>query len=356
MKELRIFVAGVASNTPMKDVIKYFRQFGKGVKIQAQLSNGTMQLNSLNYMQQGHFILQVGSTRTYDSILAADHHKLLGRTLMCRPFLTGPDLYRANNNNNKRRIILKHVASTVNQKYVKTLMEQRYGRVENIFPFKSEKSSRKQIEVVRKYLSYSIMFESQDSASMAVAEDKIKLADSLFCSAERFRVTKRRKQGCKPEASTLTSVKKNAGLTPQDSLPLITIEVQKSQKKIAIPQIYQILKTRSKSQRGFSTNDDRRNRHKSTRRTESHDRSTTTASYGGYEFSQYLISRCSLVKPTAKLYRKIREENAGYLAAFELKNAWSSKTNTKFRTARCRHGINIVENDLYQIDGVASIA
>ena len=337
MKELRIFVAGVASYTPMKDVIKYFRLFGKGIKIQAQFSNGTVQLNSLNYMQQGHFILQVGSTRTYDSILAADHHKLHGRTLMCRPFLTGPDLYRANNKNNKRRIIPKHLASTVNQNYVKTLMEQRYGRVENIFPFKSEKSSSKEVKAVRKYLSYSIMFESQDSASMAVAEDNIKFADSLFCSAERFRATKQRKLGCKPEASTLISVKKNARLTPQDFLPLITKEVQKSQKEIGNLQIYQILKTRSKSQQDFSINGDRRIRHKSTRRTESSDRSTTAASYDGYEFSQYLISRCSLVKPTAKLYRKIREENAGYLAAFELKNAWSSNTNTKFRTSRCRH-------------------
>ena len=136
MKELRIFVAGVAINTPVKDVTKHFRQYGKDIKVQVHNSYESVTLNSQDYMQQGHFILVVGSKRTYTSILAASSHKVNGRSLMCRPFLTGSDLYRANSISNKKRIIIKHVPFTVSQKSLKALMEQRFGKIENIFPFK----------------------------------------------------------------------------------------------------------------------------------------------------------------------------------------------------------------------------
>ena len=356
MKELRIFVAGVAFNTPVKDVTKHFRQYGKDIKVQVPKSCGSVILNSLDYIQQGHFILVVGSMNTCISILAANSHEVNDRSLMCRPFLTGSDLYRANNKNNKKRIILKHVPFTVNQKSLKALMEQRFGKVENIFPFKSEKSGNNQIEAKRKYNSYSIMFDSHESALMAVAEEIIRLSGSTFCSAERFNTSYQRKKGFKPEPNTLTSVKRTAQFTPQSTLPHTTNEVREKKKKTASLQIHRVVKTRSRSQQGFSIRDGQSIRYESRRRTRSHDRSTITASYVGYELSQYLSDICSFVKPTAKLYRRIREENGQYLAAFELKNAWSSKNNTNFRTARNRHGYNPVRIDEHQIVDTIFIA
>ena len=200
------------------------------------------------------------------------------------------------------------------------------------------------------------MFESHESAWIAVAEDRIWITDTIFCSAEIFRIATQTKVGCKPEANTLTSVNCMAPLTPESSLLLTTKLVREIKKKVATALIHRIMKIRSRSQESIPICNDRRIRYGTTRRTRSHDHSVIAASYVSYEINQYLTDGCSSVKPTAKLYRTIREENAQYLAAFELKNAWSSKNNTKFRTARTRHRSNLVQIGRNQIADSISIA
>ena len=123
MKECKLFVADIAYNTPLKDVIRYFSQFGSNIRIQRQISNSkTMNYARGSRIQDNHCMLEIRDKKIYEIILITENlqiSQISGRSLMCEPFLTDLDLNRSNAKNNKKRDIVKYVPPCITSNAVK---------------------------------------------------------------------------------------------------------------------------------------------------------------------------------------------------------------------------------------------
>lgn len=326
-----MFVAGIAANTPADVVLGYFSQFCCHAKIVGQRSAGKAGGCKDSRIYRGHCILEVGSREAYDRILDYQQHLISGRSLMCSRYLLGTQLFKENAKNNKKRIIVKNVPSSVCQSALAALMEDKFGRIQNIYSFKSERSALTESKVKRKHLSYSIMFESHTSARAAAEQEIINLSESSFCIAQRFRLNNRKFRGMKvgdtiKNSSILTKGALQYGREKGD----LRIEIQDPKEESArhSPKAMkhsssvnrELANLVSPKKRSFSCDepsDDRIGRRR-------------------YEFTQYLILESSRTKPTKKLYQLVRREEAEYLSAFELRNAWWSRNNYRLQFGKSR--------------------
>lgn len=330
MSPLKIFIAGIGHKTSINDIITLFSQFGGCIKIDSRSISTQSGHQSTSTISQGYCIIKVTDSIVYDTIINTGQLQLHGRSLMCSPYLSGTQLFRSNANKNKRRIILKRVSASICELDVRCLIEDQFGPVDNMFAFKSEKSVRGRCRYLRNYLTYSIMFADLQSADKAVFKGWLELPGGAFAVIHKF-----------------STLKKGQAIKKADSKTSKGEEVCARMKSHVFNSEYHLRKTLPDYESLYTTNKtDFRNPRvarsvspsfkrstndlKSTRRTASTGRIYISGGFTGYQFKQLIANECRSVKPTSKLYRKLREHDSEYLSAFEFKNSWWNKNNCCF--------------------------
>jgi hypothetical protein len=245
---------------------------------------------------------------------------------MCKPYLTGVNLYKLNARNNKRRIILKFVPSYLRVKEVRNALEDQFGEIEEIYPFLSD--SKYHDESRRKYYTYSVMFVNPSAAQKVANLNVIQLKVGVHAQVEKYA----KKKGRTHKDSDEDHKHKNKPLQPEkvnNKIWPASISPKCSEGQINSSHI-PIRKengSRSKSEKRLSKGNLIHTTSK-VRRTSSLERLyLVPKGFQRMKLIEMLRTTCSFLKPTSNLYYLLRSEDFEYIATFELKNAWISNTN-----------------------------
>ena len=325
MKKLQIYVAGIPTSTTTVELSACFSRHSYLVRVETTSKFPTGD-NSQRFVLDGHCVISVADTTTYESILTNKRILLRGRRLMCSEFLTGTKLYKLNAMNNKRRIILKYVPSYLSEIEVKDSLERQFGKVERFFSYLSE--HKEADESRRRYKAYSVMFDQISVAQVVADRNVIELKYGINATVEKYnrkRVNKvpeaRTSKGTTCNLSTIDNLsRKNLASTN------LTCVLPASQPIVKCPEnktFHFRSKPRAKTMEDFP-----KSTQFNTRRTCSVERSAIVARGNRRtQFIEELRAVCPHLKPNSKIYRLLRSEDFEYIATFELSNAWISLTN-----------------------------
>lgn len=195
--EYRICVTGAPKYVRSHEVAEYFSAFGP---IRVRRFNppiGKPKVWKGGQVRQGptilrHFILITDSENTYDSILKFKTFTFNGRSLGVIPIRTGWELKKHYERINRRKIILKKVPSEITIDALRELIESRYGPVETMYEFLTD---RREIPAItptetpdqgesnsngkKRFKSYSLVFESLDSLALLPEGPRVILKDDI---------------------------------------------------------------------------------------------------------------------------------------------------------------------------------
>lgn len=328
MKNYQIFVAGIPCLTSAQEVTMCFSRLNYVVRVE-QSSFPTLFAKNQRLVVDGHCVISVKNLSSYEGILSHGEIKLKGRKLMCKPYLTGVNLYKLNAQNNKRRIILKSVPSFLYERDVRHSLEKKFGKIEQFFPFLSD--NRTPEESKRKFTSYSVMFEDVNSALWAVEANVVELKEGIYANIEKFSRKRKELNDQKQTKTTLGNFstiedlgKRNHEPTTLDNL----VKDRRAKRKLLYkPKSFRrrhrsLVNQPCKDNLPYQTLQDRSTR--------SLERTTLIpAGYQRLELIEELCAKCSHLKPNSKIYRLLRCENFEYSATFELKNTWISSNNLR---------------------------
>lgn len=172
----KIFVSGFSRHTTAAQVAEYFAPFGF---CQIEKYESFFKRHQTKHDFQGgdgYFILSDLHPNTYSRILQATPHMFAGRCLDVCPLKTGLDLILYNSQKNQRKVLLKKVPASISQDYILAQLLTRFGPVERIFSYKSDKGPAGIYPVDTKLITYSVTFKGKISAAKA-AEKKHLLID-----------------------------------------------------------------------------------------------------------------------------------------------------------------------------------
>lgn len=189
-KKLKIFVAGVNSDSSANTLLQYFAKFGKVSFVHPFIGNEGPKSpqHKKGHQRSGNFVLTVQDRKTYDTILSHRNHYLQGRNLICSPFLTGRSLMAKNFEANKRRFILKFVPSMLEEANLLDYLENKFGPVECLFKFKSETTELEDMQFTSKrFRTYNVMFADRESAVQFSLVEEIVVDNWACIKVEKFR-------------------------------------------------------------------------------------------------------------------------------------------------------------------------
>lgn len=165
--QLDLYVAGFPAQTLPQDLHSYFSAFGRILRVTFSLKKPAGLQGDTARSDIRYCLIKPADLATQQRILE-HQHLLNGRWLICRPYLTGPELLSTNVKHNKRRVILKHVSSLLRESMLLYLMELHFGKVERMFAYKSE--TWQPAEINRRFYTYSVMFSRPKDAKKLVDE------------------------------------------------------------------------------------------------------------------------------------------------------------------------------------------
>ena len=161
----KIFVGSLPGFMTESQVLEFFSKYGKIGSIEIKPRQDNPSKNS------GYCVLQVHNKVSFHKIISFEHLEIFpGRYVVCKPFMKGTELKKATRNLDKRRLIVKHVPSSIKEHDLRLYFE-RYAAVENIFPFHHDSSPvdsnirSKRNKFTSKTLTYSLVFDTVEDAN-----------------------------------------------------------------------------------------------------------------------------------------------------------------------------------------------
>ena len=302
----KIFVAGIPTVTPDFEVLKYFRRFGDVVWIDRSRGNPSQTEED----HRNHCILYMRDKASVNAVLRMAPHAVGGRRVMCKEYLEGSQLFRQNLDYNRRRVILKKVPADLSEAQVRRYLEQAFGEIDTMFCFLPESNKDRKFHQ-RQYRSYSVMFKLAQSANQAALAKIIYLKDQQRTIVERFKKSKQvARQVWQTKARKMNSLELIPGtVTKKRSLSFFAKENNLDSNN----------KLKDRSSRAYSSEGEG-----------TYDRTGCKR----HQFASHLVDICSRIKPTSKIYSKIRQEDFSYLASFHLKNSWTGLNNIRLNPGR----------------------
>lgn len=141
-----------------------------------------------------HFILITESESIYSTILKLKSIMFKGRSLGVIPIRTGWELKKYYEKINRRKIILKKVPGQITLDELREFIESRYGSVENMYEFLTDRrdtdtpsvqpSERTYLNASnssgqKRFKSYSVVFESLDSLALLPKDSQVNIRDDI---------------------------------------------------------------------------------------------------------------------------------------------------------------------------------
>lgn len=162
VKNLSIYVAGIPSQASRSEIKKYFSQFGSIERVVTFEDKGRRSIFTGDDRMpiRGFCIVTPRSKHTFDRILEHSEHRFGDRILACRKYVNGLELQQQNKLLNDRRVILKQVPLSIEEKTLKKTLELIGGQIEMFFAFRPDTELKRQ----RKHLTCSAMFSDSRGA------------------------------------------------------------------------------------------------------------------------------------------------------------------------------------------------
>ena len=186
--QAKIFVGSLPGFMTESQVLEFFSKYGKidGIDLKQRQDNPNK--------NTGYCVLLVHNKVSFHKIISHEHLEILsGRYVVCKPFMKGTELKKATRNLDKRRLIIKHVPSSIKEQDLRRYFEW-YAAVENIFPFHHDsspvesKATSKHIKSSTKSLTYSLVFRTVDDANRFYSKHPNNLIEvnDMSLSIEKF--------------------------------------------------------------------------------------------------------------------------------------------------------------------------
>ena len=298
----KVFVAGISSSTSNSEVLKYFRSFGLVAKIDRSFGDS---LSTIGDSQDvgARCILGIRDYNTVQRILHHSQHYVGGRRVMCKEYLEGSQLFKQNHNNNKRRVIIKRIPFNIKEKDLHYYLNANFGPIELMFCFMPDSKKEEKISH-RQYRSYSVMFKEAFSTLEAIRANFIYFKNGQTAIIEKF---VKSKQIARQNWQFLSNKVK--------SIPLKKLNKKLKVRSFSLQVLNNIVRKNIESNRAFSSDGGKH-----------YDRTGCKR----HQFACHLVDSCSSVKPTKKLYCRIRQNDFNYLSSMELKNTWKSQSNLRY--------------------------
>lgn len=178
-----LFVSNTAAYTSIDDIRSYFSAYGHIVDLQTSRSS---KMNK-------KLVKLVADPLTCSKILDGCPHVIDGRTICCKAYLQGRDLYKSNADINNRRVVVKGVPVRVTEVDLRVFIETRHGMVDTMFEFKPDnQAAYASVKYsIRKYSSYSVVFKEKYSACSFVSEGLPLHIFGPLAKVEKFKYCKR---------------------------------------------------------------------------------------------------------------------------------------------------------------------
>ena len=161
-----IYIAGIVHYATSADIKRYFSSFGKIERISTfeDRSQNWASTEGERSAMRGFCIISTKSLKTFQSIMNAEEHWFMGRRLNCQEYVQGEDLQSHNKMLNDRRVVLKQVPLSIDEKKLKHTLESIAGEIEMFFTFRSSLETKKS----KRNLTCSAMFKSTKDAQKLI--------------------------------------------------------------------------------------------------------------------------------------------------------------------------------------------
>lgn len=252
-----IYVAGVPKKVSRQGLYEYFAKFGRISQITTAGSPNSVPMDKEEeFGQKGFCLISTTSWDTFSFILGYQAHVLLGRSIYCTKYQEGSSLMRQNRMNNQKKIIIRGIPPYLDMNSLKLLLEQTIGKVELMYQFK-EISLPQDPSCRDPSKSFSVMFEEKSSAHHLLNLKQVSFNDSTL-HVEKFRPASKRTKYYIP---------------PHLTNPMVPIEIEKCDSLM-------------NSTQGKST---------------------------GTDTSTFLGTPMDFVRPTTKMYHRLRTEQSNFI-------------------------------------------
>jgi hypothetical protein len=125
-------------------------------------------------LKRGFCILQALDKESYIKALSRAVYEFQGRSLRVSEFLTGDQYIEMCSEEDSRKVVVKKVPTQVDSNSFTNCMENFFGKIRRMYRFEPSSAYANTITTV-KYASFSVEFETKESAEKAVLTGKILL-------------------------------------------------------------------------------------------------------------------------------------------------------------------------------------
>ena len=166
---LLLFVTGIPSKTTAREIEDLFLDLGQFQILCLKSTKDTTKIqfaNPLPNLRRGFCILEAMNPFSYFAALEKVQIKILNHSLKITKFLIGRELDEFTKEEESRRVVVKRVPHNLPQEYLIRALERHFGLIRRAFQYEVP-SKKRSCKSLGKYCSYSVEFDSAESARLA---------------------------------------------------------------------------------------------------------------------------------------------------------------------------------------------
>ena len=297
MKALKVFVVGIPEGYGPHDLKACFEKRGHKITVPS-LTNITDFVGKSKSKSKGHCVIEVLDIGTYADVLNGCPIELAGKPLSCRPFLEQSVVLKAKKYRNARRVFIRNLPESCSQATLKYALEQEFGVVACIEP-SSEIDDRGLTQ------EYSVIFENDTDARKAGQKGMVDVEGDLATIVPYTATRTKHSTEIFQDYQALSPV--NFPHRGQSSHHL------RSSAKIGLvgssTRLYAGALKRDRSDPGFSCYNQKTAELKPFSRSRTRTKPSASQKLKRAAFICELVQTTHALKPTAKIYHTIREED-----------------------------------------------
>ena len=180
---LLLFVTGIPNKTTPSDIEALFLGLGQ---FQLLCLKSTKKLtkilvaNPLPNLRRGFCILEAADTTSYLVALDKEQIEFLNYSLKITKYLMGTELEVFAKEEESRRVVVKRIPHKFSQEHLVRVIERHFGVIRRAFQYEVSKKKKGSSKISGKYCSYSLEFDSMESAQLSTRVRQVTLPGLNF--------------------------------------------------------------------------------------------------------------------------------------------------------------------------------
>lgn len=177
-----LFVTGIPNTSEVEDIACLFQTFGsftilslKSLKDQTKIVAANPQPN----LRRGFCIMEAHDLDSFRSVIEMETLCIGKHSLKVTEFLHGTALERFMQVEESRRVIIKRVPRAFHMERLVCALEGSFGKIRRIFSYEAPDRAKKPKATTAKFGSYSVEFETTESAGKAAESRTLTLPAEL---------------------------------------------------------------------------------------------------------------------------------------------------------------------------------